>query len=138
MDAAVDSGGLGEGRAEDGEDDGPEVPSETESESAPIVMEEDRVLAVFFGDTVPPPYSSRAAGKHPRSDRTLMIEVGVGPSSGVSTTECAVRVDVRTIEGAMRVDESTTESVGIVDGRATDGVPSVDPAGSGKPNPPAS
>ncbi|KAK4707335.1 hypothetical protein R3W88_033109 [Solanum pinnatisectum] len=54
-------------------------------------------------------------------------EIGVGPSSTVSTTE-----------GAKKVDVSSTESAGIVDGSTTEGVPNVDPVGSGKPDPPAS
>uniref|UniRef100_M1DBP6 Integrase core domain containing protein n=1 Tax=Solanum tuberosum TaxID=4113 RepID=M1DBP6_SOLTU len=54
-------------------------------------------------------------------------EIGMGPSSGVSTTD-----------GAVRVDESTTEGAGIVDGNTINGIPSVDLAGSGKPDPPAS
>uniref|UniRef100_M1DI66 Integrase core domain containing protein n=1 Tax=Solanum tuberosum TaxID=4113 RepID=M1DI66_SOLTU len=53
-------------------------------------------------------------------------EIGLGPCSGVSTTD-----------GEVRVDESTTESAGIVNRSATDAVPSVDPVGSGKSNPPA-
>ncbi|KAK4729550.1 hypothetical protein R3W88_022538 [Solanum pinnatisectum] len=54
-------------------------------------------------------------------------EIGVGPSSSVSTTE-----------GAEKVDVSTTERAGIVDGSTTEGVPNVDPVGFGKPDPPAS
>ncbi|KAK4737437.1 hypothetical protein R3W88_001134 [Solanum pinnatisectum] len=65
-------------------------------------------------------------------------EVGVGTSARVSTTDGAKRVDVSTTDGVVRVDESTTEIVGIVDGSANDGIPSVDPVGSGKPNPPTS
>uniref|UniRef100_M1DWA6 Uncharacterized protein n=1 Tax=Solanum tuberosum TaxID=4113 RepID=M1DWA6_SOLTU len=41
-------------------------------------------------------------------------EIGVGPSSGMSTSD-----------GAIRVDESTTEGTEMVDESATKGVPSV-------------
>uniref|UniRef100_M1DPY4 Integrase core domain containing protein n=1 Tax=Solanum tuberosum TaxID=4113 RepID=M1DPY4_SOLTU len=133
---------------------------ETEPESAPAASVDEVVMIALFSDDMPPPDSSQAAGKRPRSGRTSddaeahilnkkerqqleettrasllkeeirqqrAREIGVGPSNGVSTTEGAVRVDV-----------STIESVGLVVRSATDGIPSVDPAGSGKPNPPSS
>uniref|UniRef100_M1DK06 Integrase core domain containing protein n=1 Tax=Solanum tuberosum TaxID=4113 RepID=M1DK06_SOLTU len=65
-------------------------------------------------------------------------EIGTGQSSGVRTTDGAVRVYMITTEGAVRVDERTTKGAERVDGRDNDGVPHVDPAGSVKPNPPTS
>uniref|UniRef100_M1DXS6 Integrase core domain containing protein n=1 Tax=Solanum tuberosum TaxID=4113 RepID=M1DXS6_SOLTU len=63
-----------------------------------------------------------------RGDETAVArEIGVDPSSGVSTTE-----------GVERIDMSTTESARIVYESITKGVLSVDPAGSVKPDPPTS
>uniref|UniRef100_M1DSK9 Integrase core domain containing protein n=1 Tax=Solanum tuberosum TaxID=4113 RepID=M1DSK9_SOLTU len=91
------------------------APPEIGPESAPTSLVDDTLLDALFGDEMPPPYSSCHAGKRPHSGKTSDVteragEVGVGASSSVSTT----------------VDVGTTEDE-----------PIVDPAGSGKPDPPA-
>ncbi|KAK4723873.1 hypothetical protein R3W88_026652 [Solanum pinnatisectum] len=65
-----------------------------------------------------------------------VMEVGVGTSSSVGTTDGAMRVDVSTTDGAVRLDASTTECAEIVDVGTINGDPSVDLVGSGKPYPP--
>uniref|UniRef100_M1DG93 Uncharacterized protein n=1 Tax=Solanum tuberosum TaxID=4113 RepID=M1DG93_SOLTU len=64
-------------------------------------------------------------------------EGALGASSSISTTEAmtAMRDDVSTTDGAVRVIDSTTENA-VLEG-TTEGGPSVDPAGSGKLDPPA-
>uniref|UniRef100_M1DYQ6 Integrase core domain containing protein n=1 Tax=Solanum tuberosum TaxID=4113 RepID=M1DYQ6_SOLTU len=52
-------------------------------------------------------------------------EIGTGASRSVSTTTCSVRVADRTTDGVVIVEVGTTEGGTIID-----------PAGSGKPNPP--
>uniref|UniRef100_M1DIB3 Integrase core domain containing protein n=1 Tax=Solanum tuberosum TaxID=4113 RepID=M1DIB3_SOLTU len=67
----------------DGADDGPEeieglranvsvllAPPETDPESTPTALVDDTVLSTLFGDGMPSPDSSRAAGKCPRSGGT--------------------------------------------------------------------
>uniref|UniRef100_M1DAT3 Integrase core domain containing protein n=1 Tax=Solanum tuberosum TaxID=4113 RepID=M1DAT3_SOLTU len=125
------------------------APPETTLEATPTEKEDDEVMTALFGEGMPSPDSSRAAGKHHRSNHTSDADeahrlqkkkhqqvavaqkesildkkrrqqqargIGVGPSGSLRTTV-----------GATLVGEG-----------ATDGVPSVDPAGSGKPNPPTS
>ena len=45
-------------------------PPETEPESAPAAPVDEVMLTALFGNDMPPPDSSRAAGKLPCSDRT--------------------------------------------------------------------
>uniref|UniRef100_M1DIY3 Integrase core domain containing protein n=1 Tax=Solanum tuberosum TaxID=4113 RepID=M1DIY3_SOLTU len=136
------------------------VPPESAPVAAPTEEVDTVVISVLFGDSMPPPDSSRAAGKRSRSDRTSndaeahrlrkkerqQIEEARRASivdeelRQQLTREVGVGPSARvsTTEGAERVDERTTESAKIVDGSATNGIPSVDPVGSEKPDPPAS
>uniref|UniRef100_M1DFB2 Integrase core domain containing protein n=1 Tax=Solanum tuberosum TaxID=4113 RepID=M1DFB2_SOLTU len=124
-------------------------PLETEPESSATAVEDNVLLTTLFDNVIPPPNSSCAAGKRHRSiltsddakvqrlrknecqhlDKSTRMslldaerrqqrarEIGIGPSGSVNTTGGATFVDVG----------------------ATDGVPTIDPAGSGKPDPPSS
>uniref|UniRef100_M1DUW8 Integrase core domain containing protein n=1 Tax=Solanum tuberosum TaxID=4113 RepID=M1DUW8_SOLTU len=63
-------------RGEDGTNDGPEVlgPVEKVPKSTPAVPEDEVAMTSLFGDTMPPPNSSRAAGKRHCSDHTSDTE----------------------------------------------------------------
>uniref|UniRef100_M1DEE5 Uncharacterized protein n=1 Tax=Solanum tuberosum TaxID=4113 RepID=M1DEE5_SOLTU len=117
------------------------------------------MLDALFGDEMPPPISSCHAGKRPRSIRASnnnetgrvskrelqeskaaqrassideelrqqrIRDFGIGAFSSVSTTD-----------GAAKVDVSTTDSAETINAGTTEGDPIVDPAGSGKSDPPA-
>uniref|UniRef100_M1DA83 Integrase core domain containing protein n=1 Tax=Solanum tuberosum TaxID=4113 RepID=M1DA83_SOLTU len=108
--------------------------TETEPESAPAVPEDEVLMTALFGNTMPPPDSSRTTGKCPRSDRTTDTE----EARCLKKKECqqfekahraSILDEERTQQWAREVDIgpsgslSTTEGATLVDESATDGVP---------------
>uniref|UniRef100_M1DLY5 Integrase core domain containing protein n=1 Tax=Solanum tuberosum TaxID=4113 RepID=M1DLY5_SOLTU len=106
-------------------------------------------MIALFGDSMPPPDSSRAAGMRYRSDCTF-DDVEAQRLRKKERQQLEEVTMVSLLDEEMRHQRareigvgpfgsvSITEGAGIVDGSSTDDVPSVDPAGSGKLYPPTS
>uniref|UniRef100_M1DC83 Integrase core domain containing protein n=1 Tax=Solanum tuberosum TaxID=4113 RepID=M1DC83_SOLTU len=98
-------------------------PPDSAPEATPTEGVETVVIYALFGNSMPPPDSSRAAGKWPRSSRT---------------SDDAKAYRLRNKEQQQTEEARRASIVDGVDGSATNGVLSFDPAGTGKPNPLAS
>uniref|UniRef100_M1DQ52 Integrase core domain containing protein n=1 Tax=Solanum tuberosum TaxID=4113 RepID=M1DQ52_SOLTU len=126
------------------------APNETVPKTTPEVEKDEVVMTTFFGDIMPPPDPSRAAGKrHCSSDHTSDTEeVQRAKKRECQQLEAAQRRSIIDEElrqqRAQEIDvgpsglRSTTNGVSTIDEGATDGVPIADPAGSGKLDPIAS
>uniref|UniRef100_M1D9N3 Integrase core domain containing protein n=1 Tax=Solanum tuberosum TaxID=4113 RepID=M1D9N3_SOLTU len=136
-----------------------QAPLETKHESAPTTPVDNTVSDALFEDEMPPPASSRNAGKLPHSSRAYDdTEVGRVSKRERQETEAAQRASiideelwqqrirevgvgasssVSTTDGAVRINVSTTEVAETVDAGTTEGDPIVNPAGSMNPDPSA-
>uniref|UniRef100_M1DN10 Integrase core domain containing protein n=1 Tax=Solanum tuberosum TaxID=4113 RepID=M1DN10_SOLTU len=131
------------------------IPHRRSLSTPPTEQVDDTLLSGIFGDGMQPPDSSHTARNRPHSSRTSDdTEAGISSRRERQHTEAAWRssiVDkeqramdigvgassiVSTTEGAVQVDISTTEGAEMVDAGATDSDPSVDPMGFEKHDPP--
>uniref|UniRef100_M1DGN6 Uncharacterized protein n=1 Tax=Solanum tuberosum TaxID=4113 RepID=M1DGN6_SOLTU len=106
-------------------------------------------MSALFGNSMPPPDSSPAAGKRPHSDHTADTEKAPRLSNKERQQfEEASRASILAEERRQHRDRemnidpsgcvSTTKGASLFDESGTDGTPRVDPAGFGKPDPPTS